>query len=100
LRALVFMRCLLPGSRGGDGATVLDPHHIVGERGHVGLVVGNEEDRQAEPRLQLAQLVAQPHAQRRVERGERLVEEQRARLGGERAGERGALALAARELVG
>jgi hypothetical protein len=62
--------------------------------------VGNEEDRQVEPRLQLAQLVAQPHPERRVERGERLVEEERARLGGERPGERGALALAARELVG
>ena len=54
----------------------------------------------AEPRLQLAQLGAQPLAQRRVERGERLVEQQRARLAGERARERGALALAAGELVG
>ena len=53
-----------------------------------------------EARLQLAQLGAQAVAQRLVERGERLVEQQRARLGGERARERDALALAARELVG
>ena len=46
----------------------------------------------------------QPHAQLlahgRVERAERLVEQQHARLDRERAGERHALALAARELRG
>jgi hypothetical protein len=48
----------------------------------------------------LAQPAAQVLADLRVERAERLVEEQDARLDGERAGERDALALAARELRG
>ena len=46
------------------------------------------------------ELGAQAVAQGLVERRERLVEQERARLAGERAGERDALALAARELVG
>jgi hypothetical protein len=78
----------------------VDPDHIVGESRDVGFVVGDKKNRQGETRLQLAQLVAQPDAQRRVERGEGLVEQQRARLGGQGAGQRGALPLAAGELVG
>ena len=90
LRALVFMRMLLVGRRAvGDGAAVVDADDIVGESRDVRFVVGDEEDRQAEARLQLAQLVAQADAQRRVERGEGLVEEQRARLGGQGARQRG-----------
>ena len=73
---------------------------LVGEGVDVGGVVGDEQDRQREARLQLAQLGAQAAAQRHVERRERLVEQQRARLGGERTRQRRALALAARELVG
>ena len=45
-------------------------------------------------------MLAQVLAHLGVERAERLVEEQHARLDGERAGERDALALAARQLRG
>ena len=45
-------------------------------------------------------LLADARAQRRVERGERLVEQHDLGLDRERAGERDALLLAARELVG
>ena len=56
--------------------------------------------RDAELGLDAADLIAQLHAHLRVERRERLVEQQHARAGDERAGERDALLLAARELVG
>ena len=48
--------------------------------------------------VQAAQPDAQVLAHPRVERAERLVEQQHLRLDGERAGERHALALAARQL--
>ena len=50
------------------------------------------------PPLQPLELGAHPDAQERVERRERLVEQEDLRLGDERAGERDALLLAAGEL--
>ena len=71
----------------------------VGDLHRLLLVVRDEDRRHVHLLVQAAQPVAQlgPHA--RVEGAERLVEEQDARLRGERAGERHALALAARELA-
>ena len=54
----------------------------------------------AEPALQRLDLVAQPQPHAGVERRQRLVEQQQAGRGRERAGERHALLLAARELRG
>ena len=74
-------------------------HHLLGEFGHVLVVVRDEQHGQAQLRLQLQQLLAQLLAQAPVERGEGLVEQQRGRLVDQRARQRGALALAARDLV-
>ena len=77
-------------------------HHAdaVGDRQRLGLVVGDEQRRDAEPLLDAADLDAQLVAHARVERRQRLVEQQHARLDRERSGERDALLLAAGELVG
>ena len=64
------------------------------------LVVGDEDRGDAEPALQLHQLLARLHAQLRVEVGERLVEQQHLRLDGEGARDGHALLLAAGELPG
>ena len=76
-------------------------HHDepVGERERLVVVVGHEQRGEPEPHEERAQLGDQPFAQRAVERAERLVEHEQPRLGGERAGERDALLLAARELA-
>jgi len=58
--------------------------------------VGDEEHRKAEAVAQRLQFAAQQAAQRRVEGGERLVEQQDARLDRERPRQRHALLLAAR----
>ena len=75
-------------------------HHDdpVGERERLVVVVGHEQDREAEADEERAQLGDEPLAERAVERAERLVEHEQARRGRERAGERDALLLAAREL--
>jgi hypothetical protein len=57
---------------------VVERDDFFGEGLDVGDVVGDEQDRQGEAPLQLAQLGAQPGAKRQVEGGERLVEEKRA----------------------
>ncbi len=57
-------------------------------------------DGESEPELQRADLVAHSAAQPRVEVGQRLVEQERSRLEHERPGQRHALLLAARELLG
>ena len=62
------------------------------------LVVGDHDRGHPEPPLELLDLVAEVHAHLRVERGERLVQEQEAGRGGERAGEGDPLLLPAREL--
>ena len=74
-------------------------HEAVGELERLFLVVGHEHGGVAGLVVDLAQPLAQLLADLRVERAERLVEQQHARLDGEGAGERDALALAARELL-
>ncbi len=70
----------------------------VRQRRGVLVVVRDEQRRQAELAQQLLQLAANRDLRVRVERGERLVEQQHARVARERAGERDPLALAAGEL--
>ena len=76
-------------------------HHddAVGHRQRLFLVVRDHDRRDAEPLLQRADLAAQPHALQRVERRQRLVEQQQARRRRERARQRDALLLAARQLA-
>jgi hypothetical protein len=74
-----------------DRDPVPEPHGL-------GLVVGHVDRGGADPLLELFQLVAGAGAQLRVEVRERLVEEENARLANERARQRDALALAARQL--
>ena len=62
------------------------------------LVVRHHDGGDAEPALQRADLVAQAHPHLGVEGGERLVEQQQARRGRERARQRHALLLTAGEL--
>ena len=62
------------------------------------LVMRHHDGGDAEPALQILDLVAQPQPHPRIERGERLVEQQQARRGRERARKRDALLLAAGEL--
>ena len=75
-------------------------HHEVGERERLVLAVGDVDEGNAEPPLQPPQLGAHAHAQERVERRQRLVEQQDLRMGDERARQRDALLLAAGELGG
>ncbi len=63
------------------------------------LVVGNQDRRRARLLQDLAHLEREPLAQVHVQVGERLVQQQQARLRRERARQRDALLLAARELV-
>ena len=80
-------------------APVLHHHDAVAERHRLGLVVGDVDRGDAEAAQQLVDLEAQRIAQLGIERGQRLVEQQGAGLHRERARERHALALPARELV-
>ena len=75
-------------------------HHddAVGHRQRLFLVVRDHDRRDAELSLQRADLLAQAHALERVERRQRLVEQQQPRRGGERARQRDALLLAAGKL--
>ncbi len=83
-----------PGRPGGkDDDAVGEEHRLVD-------VVGDEDDGLALGLPQRQQLELQPLAGQRVERAERLVHEQDERVGGQRAGDRHALAHAARDAVG
>src|SRR2546427_753424 len=77
------------------------PHHrdAVGDRERLLLIVGDVEGRDPEVLLDPADLAAKTEPDLRVERRERLVEQEDLRAAGERAGERDPLLLAARELV-
>src|SRR5688572_4870467 len=77
-------------------------HHVhgVGEKHRFAKVVCDEHHRHLARRLQVAQRLPQLFAGKRVERPERLVEEQDLGLVNERAADRGALLHAARELPG
>src|SRR6478736_1978160 len=72
----------------------------VGQRQRLVLVVGDEEERDADVLLDRLQLDLHLLAQLEVERSERLVEEEELRPVHERTGERDPLALSARELRG
>ena len=72
----------------------------VGERHSLALIVRNVNGGDADLLLDAADLRAHRDAQLGVQVGERLVEEQNARLDDERAGERHTLLLTAGELVG
>ena len=76
-------------------------HHrdAVGQDQRLFLVVGDEDRGEAEPALQAAHLELHGLAQLAVERAERLVEQQQARVEDDGAGERHALLLAAGELA-
>ena len=69
------------------------------ERHRLFLVVGDDDEGDADLVLDVHELELGLLAQLLVERAERLVEQQHLRLLGERAGERDALALAAGQLV-
>ena len=75
-------------------------HHgdAVAHRQRLVLVVGDVDERDPERLLDALELDLQVHAQARVERAERLVEQQHRRLEHERARQRDALLLAAGEL--
>ena len=82
----------------GDAAVV---HHRdpVRHRQRLLLVVGDVDERDPDLALDLLELDLHLLAQLQVERAERLVEQQHRRPVDERAGQRDALALPARELV-
>ena len=77
-------------------------HHRdpVAHRERLLLIVGHEDERDPELGLERLELDLEVLAQLRVERAQRLVEQQHARPQHERARERDTLLLAARELVG
>ncbi len=74
-------------------------HHAIGHEAHDVEVVGDEDEGEAERPLEIEQQVEHLRLDRLVERGNRLVEDEEARLERERAGDVDALALAARDLV-
>ena len=79
----------------------VDDHaDAVGERGRVAEVVGHDDRREPQLGEQVLEVGAHARARVRVERRQRLVEQQDAGVARERAGERDALALAARDVPG
>ena len=84
-------RCLLD-------ATLIHHDNEIGESQRLVLAVGHVDEADAELPLEALQLLAHAHAQERVECGKRLVEQQHARIGDERARERHALLLPAGQL--
>ena len=76
---------------------VAQDRHAVTERERLGLVVRDVERGHAELREERLEVVEKSVAESAVERSERLVEQEDARLGGERAGEGDALLFASRE---
>jgi hypothetical protein len=73
-------------------------HHLVGHFQRFFLVVGDEDAGDVQFVMQAAQPAAQFLAHLGIERAEGFVQQQHARLHGQRAGQRDTLALAAREL--
>ena len=88
----------------GRGRVLLDPAVLAHDRDPVAHldrlvdVVGDEEDRLADLRLQAEELVLQALAVDRVDRAEGLVHQHHQRVGGERPGDADPLLLAAGEL--
>ena len=79
-------------------AALIDLHDLIAKYRNVGFIVGDEDDGNVEPGLEIEQLAAGPLTHVRIERGERLVEQQNARFGHQRARERDALFLPAGKL--
>ena len=75
----------------------VDDRHLVAELRRVGEVVGDQQGRDGRLAQRGAELARRRGARARVERRQRLVEQQHPRRRRERARERDALALAARE---
>ena len=73
--------------------------HLVGDLGDHAEIVGDDQDRHAEPALQVAQEVENLGLDGDVERGRRLVGDQQRRLARQRHGDHDALAHAARQVV-
>ncbi len=80
-------------------AAVADHADAIGERARVEEVVGDDQRGELQRRQDLRELFAHGGARVRVERGQRLVEQQHLRVAAERTGHRDALALAAGEPV-
>ena len=78
-------------------APVHDHPDPLGQRGGVAEVVGDEQRRQRQVAEHVLQLAAHDRARVGVERRQRLVEQQDLRVARQRAGDRDALALAARQ---
>ena len=76
---------------------ILQHHDALAERHRLDLVVGDVDHGGAELAMQARDLHAHRHAQLGVEVGQRLVEQEHLRLAHQRAAERDALALAARQ---
>ena len=81
-----------------DDLAVVEHGHAIGHRQGFALVVGDEDEGDAELLLQRLQFLLHLLAELEVERAERLVEQQHLRPVDQRAGERHALALAAGKL--
>ncbi len=95
------LRGLSYSSRGVPACSILPvvhDHDLLGDLHRLLLVVGDEDRRHVDLLVQPAQPFAQLAAHLRVERAERLVEQQHLRLDRQRARQRHALQLAARQL--
>ncbi len=79
---------------------VVHHHDAVGHGQRLFLVMRHHDGGEAQPALQRADLVAQPHAHARIQRRQRLVQQQQARRGREGARQRHALLLTAGQLCG
>ena len=84
----------LVGRPGLDDPAALHDRHAMTELECLADIVRHVQHGEAEPVEERAQVVEEPFPQRAVERAERLVQEQRGRLGREGTGERDALLLA------
>lgn len=101
LRDMPVCRAIVDFARRADLLDAPGTHDddAVAQFHRLGLIVRDVDRRHAEPAQERVHFPSKRIAQPCVERGERLVEQQHARLAGERAGERDALTLAARELA-
>src|ERR1017187_8810296 len=88
------------GAPGLEQTPVAHDADAVGERESLLLVVGDQDRGHAEASLYLPDRFAQFHPDLRIERAERLIEQQTLRLVGERARDGDTLLLSARELPG
>ena len=82
-----------------DDAALLHHDHVVGDAPHDVEIVGDEQERHAELRLQVLEQLQDLRLNGDVERGGRLVGDEKVGTVGERHGDHHALALAARELM-